>query len=423
MGLAVRVRYRSSDGGVYGEREMPHLPVRFGRNAMNDCVIEHPQVSQFHAVVELIDGQLGVRDLHSKNGIYAAPAGRLPAERFVPLATTGHVFSLGPAVHVQIEPVEYRAPVGERSSAMQGQVIGGPSMMGDFGREGRGVASLPPLSFEGGGSPQRPPPQPMPWSPGPSGPAGTGQSLPPLDPLSAYGGLPGAGPLPYEPPAAAAKAGAPRAVGRSTQQFTMAVDALALTGLRELAGSFVPGAPLQTTGDVARLLTKLHDTIEVFCRCFVPLRAGYEQFLSTIQLRRAASQRSFNRSKSALALEGARDPATVAAALLDWRNQDFDPPRVLESIFADLVMHHVAVVEGMMRGVQALLDELSPESIQRSLAEHGSPAMLGRYRALWQTFKARHDELERQSRSFELAFGEEFAASYREYMEKQRSQQ
>jgi type VI secretion system protein ImpI len=438
MGLGFRVRYRSLDGGAYGEREITQLPVRFGRNAMNDCQIEHPQVSQFHAIVELIDGQLGVRDLNSTNGVYTASSGRLQAGGFLPLAATGNVFSLGPAVHVQIEPFERAPQAGVRMSPVQGQVLGRPSMLEELGRPPQGsappaarpvppldlsvgVASLPPLSLDGSSSPPRPPRQPLPWKPNTPGSFEDANSLPPLDPLSsAYGSPPmGGGPAAYVSPSGAPQG--PRAVSRSTQHFAITVDALALTGLRELAGSLVPGASLQTTGDVARLLTKLHDTVEVFCRCFVPLRAGYEQFMSTMHLRRAAGQRSVDRSQSALRLELARDPATVAAALLDWRNPDFDAPKVVESILADLVMHHVALVESVMRGVQALLDELSPENIERLFAESGSPAVLGRYRALWQTFKERHDELASESRTFALVFGEEFAASYREYLEHQRS--
>jgi type VI secretion system protein ImpI len=454
MGLGFRVRYRSNDGGVYGEREVTQLPVRFGRNAMNDCVIEHPQVSQFHAVVELIDGQVGVRDLNSKNGVYTASSGRLQAGRFLPLASTGNVFSLGPSVHVQIESFDHAPQAGVRMSPVQGQVLGRPSMLEELGRAqqgsappvirssppldaSRGVVSLPPLSMDGSGAPQRPPPQPMAWNPGAPGSADDRSSLPPLDPLSsAYASPPLGGPAPYPspggpPPYPSPGGPAPypspgrpagaRAVSRSTQQFAMTVDALALTGLRELASSIVPGVPLQTTGDVARLITKLHDTVEMFCRCFVPLRTGYEQFVSSMHLRRAAGQRSVDRSPSALRLEVARDPATVAAALLDWRNQDYDAPKVVESILADLVMHHVALVESVMRGVQALLDELSPENIERALAESGSPAVLGRHRALWQAYKDRHHELATESRTFALVFGDEFAAAYREYLEQQRT--
>jgi type VI secretion system protein ImpI len=390
---------------------------------MNDCVIDHPQVSQFHAVVELSEGQLGVRDLNSKNGVYTAAAGRLHPGQFLPLATTGNVFSLGPVVHVQVEAFEHDPQAGVRGSPVRGQVLGRPSMMDELGSQG--VAPLPALSIDGR-APPRPPMQPMPWSQHQGSPDDP-RSLPPLDPLlSVYGQSPAGGPVPYASPPPAGPQGspdvrrAPRVASHGTQQFTMDLETLAFTGLRELAGALVPGASLQTTGDVARFLTKLHDTVEVFCRCFVPLREGYEQFVSSMQLRRAAHQRSVDRSRSALRLEGARDPAAVAAALLDWRNQDYDAPKVAESILADLIMHHVALVESVMRGVQAMLEELSPAALERLNSEQGSPAVLGRHRALWQTFKQRYEQLANESQAFELVFGEEFSAAYREYIEEQR---
>jgi type VI secretion system protein ImpI len=417
MALGLRVRYRSSDSGVHGEREVAQFPVRFGRNTMNECPIQHPQVSQFHAVVEFIDGQLGLRDLNSKNGVWTQAYGRLEPGKFLPLAAVRNEFSLGPSIFVQIEPFEQRAHAGERLSQVQGQVLGRPSVMEELGRPP--VVSLPPLSFDGRGAPPVAPPPMNPWSGGSPGSIEGGQSLPPLAPLSpSYPGQPVGEPAPNRLPRGALDA--PRGVSRSTQQFAMTVEALALMGLRELAASLVPGATLQTTGDVARLLTKLHDTVEVFCRCFVPLRSGHEQFLSSMHLQRAANQRSVDRSRSAIELETARDPASVAAALLDWRNQDYDAPKVAESILADLVMHHVALVESVMRGVQALLDELSPEHIEQALAENRSPAVLGRSRALWQSYKERHAEMASESRTFALVFGEEFAASYREYIAQQR---
>jgi type VI secretion system protein ImpI len=138
-----------------------------------------------------------------------------------------------------------------------------------------------------------------------------------------------------------------------------------------------------------------------------------------MDLRRAASERSLNRSPSAVRVEAARDPATVAAALLDWRNHDYDAPEVVENIFADLMMHQLALVQSVMHGVHALLDELSPETVEKVFEEDrpaGVSVLLGRHRALWQTFKARHEQLSNETRAFELVFGSDFAASYHEYV-------
>jgi type VI secretion system protein ImpI len=185
----------------------------------------------------------------------------------------------------------------------------------------------------------------------------------------------------------------------------------------------VPGAELETTGDVARLITKLHDAVEMFCHCFVPLREGYLQFVSQRDLRLGPSPRTINRSASALRVESAKDPAALAAALLDWRNQDFDVPQVVEGMFADVMIHQVAMIDSVMQGVHALLLELSPEKIEQALQgdRHSVPPILGRYRALWQAFEKRYEELSNETRTFDVVFGADFAKAYREHVARQRS--
>jgi type VI secretion system protein ImpI len=196
----------------------------------------------------------------------------------------------------------------------------------------------------------------------------------------------------------------------------MALDALALQGLRELAQSLIPDRPVETTGDVARLITKLHDTVDVFCRSFIPLRQGYEQFVSSLDLQRSAAQRSIHRSRSALALEAATSPEAVAAALLDPRDYSFDAPEAVEGILADLMLHQVALLDGVMEGVRALLDELSPEHIQAALAQHGTPGLFGaKYRARWTEFCERFERLSDERQAFAVIFGRDFAEVYRQY--------
>jgi type VI secretion system protein ImpI len=137
-------------------------------------------------------------------------------------------------------------------------------------------------------------------------------------------------------------------------------------------------------------------------------------------LQKAAMQRSMNRSRGYMAVELAKDPAAVAAALLDWKDPSLDAPKAIEGIFADLMLHQVALLDGMMQGVRALLDEFSPESIQRIVEdrEPRSPLGLhlgGRHKALWEAFCARHEELSEEKQAFGHIFGAEFTEAYREY--------
>ncbi|MDP9151420.1 MAG: FHA domain-containing protein [Myxococcota bacterium] len=425
MAAGFRVRYWSMDQSVKGERIVFHLPMRIGRNGLNHVQILQPYVSDFHAVIESVDGQLCVRDLNSKNGLFAPSGSRLEPNLAAPLAPMGNAFVLGGLLQLQLEVFEHDRSLGERVSGMSGTVVGNRAML-EAGRPARqaapgepryGAPAEPPVA-RGSSPPARPSlpvgPANPPWgdaahgrAPPNAGPSGQ----PPWQPRREDGSVPG-------PPPPAGAGG----VSRSTQHFQMGVETMAFMGLRELANSLVPGIPLETTGDVARFLTKLHDSVEVFCRCFVPLREGYAQFVSDMDLRRAASLRSLNHSVSAMAVEIARDPAALALGLLDWRNHDYDAPGVVQGIFADLMIHQLALLESVLRGVKALLDELSPnriEQIVRAERSVGLGAFLGRYRALWRAFQVHYEELTNETRTFEVVFGPDFAATYREYLSRQ----
>ncbi len=389
------------------------LPVRLGRNVMNDCVITHPFVSDFHASIELADGELCVRDLNSRNGLHDRNLSRLPAGRCIPLGSLGDGFVMGRAVEVEVEAFEARGEVGERPpTSVHGAVLGNMAAM-SLGGPG-GMPALPPLSMMGG--PQQggyaPAPMPAYVPPVPPGAAGLsmGRSLPMLAPLASMPSPPGGS-------HAVPQGGPPQGGGsaRNTQHLSMSMELLALLGLRELAGSLVPGAPLETTGDVARLLTKMHDLVEMFCRCFVPLRD------SRLGASRWARRMDAG-SKSASEVDYAADPATIASALLDWRNQDYDGAEAAERILADVVVQQAALLESLMRGVGSLLDEISPEAIERAVREDaGVGGVFGRYRALWQTFRERFDHVSREEHRAELLLGPETAAAYRKHLARQRS--
>ncbi len=476
MALAVRLRFRSSDGALQGVREATQFPVRIGRNEMNDCQFVHPYVSEFHCLVDVVDGQLCVRDLNSKNGVHGTHSGqfvRMPSAHPVPLSSLGNVFVVGGAVEVRVEATDLNPSLGRRASSVHGMVLGNldqgerapsvtppppvygspPAQPGYGGSSAAGpwgasLPPLPPLSVNGeslgpigyggarvapaapfGGmsrppSASTPPPLGDPGGSGHSGVSSFGQSLPGLPALSgAYGAAPvqnAQGREPARGAYGAPLAAAPAGVSRNTQHLSMATEVLALAGLRELASSLVPGVPLETTGDIARLLTKLHDLIEVFCRCFISMRAGHAQFFAPGD--HSPSSRSYNRSPSAQRVAAARDPAQLAMALLDWRNHDFDPPQVVESEMIDVVMHHAAMVEGVMRGVEALLEQISPEAIQRAVNEQGGAGkILAPGKTLWKTYQSRFDAVASENKLYELVFGPEFAASYREYRVRQTS--
>ncbi len=404
MGSGVRLQFRSRDGKVRGEHIARVLPVRLGRDASNDCPVAHPFVSQFHAILELVGSELCVRDLHSRNGMESVEGKRLPPGEPVSLAHLGHVFVLGNAVEIEVAPIDEDPAVVQPPSRMDGSQFGSRLAQGLLfdARISSGLAPLPALSLA---EPPRGERQPSPSRAVPATPAPERPMSPPLGPagFGLVDSLPGLSPLPgqFVPAAKPVGAGssrsdrptAPAGASRNTEHLTISTETLALLGLRELGASLMPGVPLETTGDVARLLTKLHDLVEVVCRCLVPLRDGYARSVSSTGIG-PAEPRARAWSESARRVRDARDPASLATALLDWRNQEFDAPDVVEETIADVAAHHIALTEAVLEGVTTLLDELAPEAIEKEAAEAPILAgVFGRHRALWETYKARYDEL------------------------------
>jgi type VI secretion system protein ImpI len=466
------------DNSPVGERRAPALPIRIGRNPLNDCQVSQNFISDFHAIIEEVSGRISVRDLNSKNGVFVrtsrtgAPT-RVASQASVDLAAYDYEFFVGPFLRVKLEFIESESDFPRDPRSMGPNVLGrmldvglgtppnlSPSMPPgmppnasappppfaqgappNFAHHGsapasggshgslpslpnvaplpsldpsRGRASAPPMNAPPGYMPpgQGPSPGPPPYGPPAYGPHGQPPALAP-----AYGGAP-----PYSPYGSPPAAQAPSPAGfAGTGHIALSLEALALQGLRELTASLVPGVPLETTGDVARLITKLHDTVEVFCRCFLPLREGYAQFVSQMDLQRAAMQRSVNRSRGYMAVESAKHPGAVAMALLHWREPSFDAPKAIEGIFADLMIHQVALLDGVMQGVRALLDELAPEHIEKTLDAReprgplGLHLAMGRYKALWETYRERFEQISEEKQAFSHIFGPEFTEAYREY--------
>ena len=430
--------------------QFQHLPIRIGRNPLNDFLLEFTMISSFHARIEDINGSVCVRDLGSRNGIFLpSPTGgepvRIAPNTSVDLGPSSLRFFVSPHIQLRLEVVAQQAPV--RNALACGTVLGNLSILSqpaahasephvadasqlqaiqenlshlqagrpaaapaghDFGR-----ARLP-IQFGQGGQPHE---VSSSSAASPSGWPARGDETP----YRSYPGSSQPPPVGHGPfqssPAQAGSAGPQPAA--STQAFQLDVQTLALMGLRELAGSLIPQRSLETSGDIARFITKLHDAMDVFCRTFIPLRKGYTEFVASLDLQRAAHGPSPYAAPSAVALTQASTPEAVAMALLDPQDRSFDAPIAVEGILADLMIHQVALLDGVMEGVRSLLDELSPQSIEQAAGSGGAAGLLGaKYKSRWEEFCRRFEKLSEGQQAFSYVFGQDFAEVYRQYWQR-----
>jgi len=401
-----------ASASVTREYRFSKLPIEIGRGQGNDLEIASQFVSTHHARIEEISGKLCVRDLGSRNGVVVLDdfdGTRIPANTAFPVPPTGFALQLGNETRLLVEPVAALA------NAVRPAALARASHGASHQPFGDGLPALPDVS-----RPLRP--------------------LPPLDPASdalELGSSALSLPLLPErerarrsadPSPASARAAVggqfepvrpeprwreqpPAAPALKTGSFELSAEALALQGLREIVGSLTPAQSLETSGDVARLITRLHELLQVVCRNYLSLRDGHTRFVSQLQL-----QRSSEYDPSSAALDGARDPATVAALLLDFREHAVSPAPALDSTLREVGVHQVALIDGMMQGVRALLDELSPQSIQRAMDRHpDSSRRGGNERAYWDEYRERHARFAQEGEALARVFGAEFASAYRAY--------
>lgn len=414
------------------EHRVAGLPVALGRDASNDVQVASQYVSGFHAKVEEVKGRLFVRDLGSRNGTQVCTADgaktRIAPHALYDLSHSGGEFFLGSSVKIQVHDAAQaanpwragggvaRRPVDSFMDSPARGAGGDLPPLPDFaGRPAAwdepgtgpevdaGPLSLPPLPGERGArSPERrPPTEPPPLGRSFEAPA-FARPIEPPPPVRAFEPVAGH----YGPPPGGA--GAPHL---ATGNFQLSLDSLALQGLRELVGSLLPGQTLQTQGDVARLITRLHDAVDVLCRMLLPLRQSYLEFVSSMDLAKSA-----HFAQSSALLDMARDPAQLAAALLDFREHAPDASKALEGALGELMTHQVAMLDGVMQGVRALLEELSPRAVSEATeAKRSSLRLGGRQKEAWDEYCERYERVSEGNEAFSRIFGDEFAHAYRRY--------
>ena len=187
-------------------------------------------------------------------------------------------------------------------------------------------------------------------------------------------------------------------------------EGVALKAMQYLSTWYV-GRATVTTADIGSFTDQLRATLDELMRGHVPLLAGLDRFEQQLAL--AVEDGGF---------ELPRTPVDFARALLDWNDTSGNPVRALRRSFADLMVHQVGMLNGIMRGVKVLLTELSPTTLEHAWnAKNDRRSGLARLLSRWHKDREmlamlaeRHSDLaDEENETFRLLFGPEFVREYK----------
>lgn len=201
-------------------------------------------------------------------------------------------------------------------------------------------------------------------------------------------------------------------VAEPQQQRGQDARDVALRGLKRLASLYVPDAgSLDDPENVVRFLSKTKQSLDLLFGAFVPLRDGARQ----IQLQTDAAARGESDAWAAVA--SVRTASELAAKALDWRDPSSDTLRTIQNAFADFIIAQVAIVNGLLEGLERVLEEFSRESVQARFAQKGSSMRFGPFldsSLLKLSVERQKELLENVGGMLARYLGEEFAAAFLE---------
>ncbi len=424
---AVAILVFDSEEGTTTEYAYTASPVRIGRNPLNDLTLPFAFVSGWHAVVRFDANGAKFFDLGSTNGtLYNGR--RVQAGEAIPI---------GGEVSLTIGKLELRirqdASVSAAPQPVAPPVVPNPAAYSPTSVHASAAMPAPvqPTSLPTGSPVHSQPPPAVTGRPAGTAAVDMGdvhQSVSRLRPhydayRQAWGGLfrelTGAmGTMPTQSHGYALSilqrefpeiAGEPE-FKRVAQQAGALHDSAPPGGgasssevVARLANSVRPGdAPPSSPAEEARFVSCVEDVLRASAKALVELQKGQEQFGSEMGVRTI---------KEYTALHAAGSADAVLAYLLDWKAGGSARTHELVGVYADLMIHQVALINGLMEGVRGLLARLSPQEIERGVTS-GWPT---RAAAVWKRYVEKHEQLTREEKALtSVVFGPEFARAYAE---------
>jgi predicted component of type VI protein secretion system len=163
------------------------------------------------------------------------------------------------------------------------------------------------------------------------------------------------------------------------------------------APSFPPSA-----GKNAEIPERIVRLFETFSETFIGLKKGYEEFGAEVGVRPLSGNTPLHRARSS---------REVMEYLLDPAADTEERARDLKAVFADMGIHHIALMEGLTQGIRTLLESLDPSAQET----HAGSGLFNRSRAKaeWRSYVERFATLIAEDAALHAEiFGEEFARGY-----------
>ncbi len=404
MSIALTAVVLDSQSNQSFEMSFERFPVRIGRNQLADLHIDRPYVSQFHAAVEVMGNrQIWVKDLGSTNGtVYRGQ--KLVRDQAVEVTALPEV---------QIGPVTIRLAVREIS--LQEAVPLRKLSILDIGTPaGQGLLEQRTLAPQPGQE------DPFVRQLGPYIEAYRSawanvyrliyDHLPrlPNDVRTAYLRR-----LLIESPAVGQEADFQRVAqyyGVPAHAYgELSAPLAAMAAISEIALQLAPEhVKLDTPAGTIAFARRLRDVLEVFLKCFVSLRDGYQEFEAEV-LRKERFAEQGNR------VGAAKDHKELGAVLLSEQQPSDVVCHQLHEVFVEVMTHQVALLNGVMEGVKQLLGTLSPREIEQRYEKKGKKGGLfsNKYEGLWQEYQTAHADYQGEDKeTFLIIFGPQFSRAY-----------
>ncbi|MCR9166372.1 MAG: type VI secretion system-associated FHA domain protein [Nannocystaceae bacterium] len=420
----VRITVRSTTTGEQTDYQFTNSPVRIGRNRLNDLALPYAFVSGWHAVIRFNDTKATFYDLGSTNGslhngqrVQVGESVPIRPEAVVVLGDLELIMSHG-------QPAPMHASSGGTAPGSQPYPSSGGTFPGAEPQQSASGWIQAPHTGESAASGVIDPDAAM--DPG-GAPALNAHQTAHVPMRQIHSALAALRPyheacrdtrLQFEQELRSQLAALPNYTREQAEDFIRrefnrsaplegsgaGPAATQFSGgygsVTEFAEQLLPEVPPPTSElEMQQFLTRVRDVLEICAKGLVELQRGQEQF---------GREMGVKAIKEFTPLHVAQTSAEMLGHLLDFRHSGPERASQLAGLFADTMIHQVALLNGVAEGGRALLARLDPDEIERDVTGWGNQAS-----KKWERFVALYRSVVGDDRVMtEMLFGPEFAQAY-----------